>query len=223
MQRAGYRAGSRRPFQYSARFRSHLSWKTYVDYYLADAARIGTHYLGDAQAGPDYVDALRPGRDAHQRHHAAAQCCGYQIGRRESLALSVIVGRRVGQNLAARLHMGRFGAKLAQIDGFYGCHACSVFSWGCRFLRDCGSGRKCFAPERSISGLRVLPMTKIAQLCFFRVMNRPLNCMRMQKNRSVDFASAPCRPACRSRRTRVAESSGGPIRIVRPETALLRP
>ena len=54
-------------------------------------------------------------------------------------------------------------------------------------------------------------------------MNRPLNCMCLQKMRSVDFASGPCRPACRSRRTRVAESSGGPIRIVRPETALLRP
>lgn len=52
MQRAGYRAGSRRPFQYGARFRSHLSRKTYVDYYLADAARIGTHYLGEAQAVP---------------------------------------------------------------------------------------------------------------------------------------------------------------------------
>ena len=102
------------------------------------------------------------------------------------LLLSVIVGRRVGQNLAARLHMGRFGAKLAQIDGFYGCHVCSVFSWGCRFLRGRGSGWKCFAPERSISGLRVLPMTKIAQLCFFRVINRPLNCMRMQfKGRSI--------------------------------------
>ena len=40
---------------------------------------------------------------------------------------------------------------------------------------------ECFAPERSISGLRVLPMTKIAQLCFFRVMNRPLNCICLQK------------------------------------------
>ena len=72
MQRAGYRAGSRRPFQYGARFRSHLSRKTYVDYYLADAARIGTHYLGDAQAGPDYVDALMPISVIMQLPNAAA-------------------------------------------------------------------------------------------------------------------------------------------------------
>ena len=65
------------------------------------------------------------------------------------------------------------------------------FSWGCRFLRGRGSGRKCFAPERSISGLRVLPMTKIAQLCFFRVMNRPLNCMCLQKNAVGRFCLGP--------------------------------
>ena len=67
MQRAGYRAGSRRPFQYGARFRSHLSRKTYVDYYLADAARIGTHYLGDAQASSCSCPMLRlPDRSARK-------------------------------------------------------------------------------------------------------------------------------------------------------------
>ena len=113
MQRLGDRTGRGGVFEQFALFGFVRRREMHVDNDLADAARIGRHHLGYAQAGTVHVNAVRIGRDTHQRHHAAAERGGHQVGRRERFAFAVVVGRCVGHDLRARLcfeHGGSTGS-----------------------------------------------------------------------------------------------------------------
>lgn len=122
MERLAHRAGFARTLYDFATLVVVFLGKMEIEPYLGYPTRIGSHHLVYIHSRALQLYAHATCGQSHQSQHAAAECRGHHIGRRYGLALAVIVRRRIGKHLAARLYVCYLGTQVAKIGCAYYSH-----------------------------------------------------------------------------------------------------